>query len=178
MQMVSKKDLDSAELETMRTSRSPAMVMTANGEVLAKEETTVYVKELDLFGTVMLLEEHPQFFHSESSARIMGILITGPAVKNHTSPKMERELIAIFHTMCHSPWFISEFFLNFIFSPTSAAFSSQDSVFDVKRYAENPEPERSGSTSEELRETRCIDQQKPNTRIKMMDAMNQRKFGR
>ena len=101
MQMVSKKDLDSAELETMRTSRSPAMVMTANGEVLAKEETTVYVKELDLFGTVMLLEEHPQFFHSESSARIMGILITGPAVKNHTSPKMERELIAIFHTMCH-----------------------------------------------------------------------------
>ena len=34
---------------------------------------------------------------------------------------------------------------------TTSASSSQDSVFDVGRYAENPVPERSGSTSEELR---------------------------
>ena len=33
MHMVSKRDLNSAELETMRTSRSPTTVMTANGEV-------------------------------------------------------------------------------------------------------------------------------------------------
>ena len=33
MHMVSKKDLDSAELETMTTSRGPTTVMTANGEV-------------------------------------------------------------------------------------------------------------------------------------------------
>ena len=33
--------------------------MTANGEVQTKEEATVYVKELDLFVTVMLLEETP-----------------------------------------------------------------------------------------------------------------------
>ena len=57
MHMVSKRDLDSAELETMRTSRSPTMVMTDNGEVQTREETTVYVKEVDLFVTVMLLEE-------------------------------------------------------------------------------------------------------------------------
>ena len=31
MHMVSKRDLNSAELETMRTSRSPTTVMTANG---------------------------------------------------------------------------------------------------------------------------------------------------
>ena len=98
MHMVSKKDLNSADLETMRTSRSPTMVMTANGEVLAKEEATVYVKELDLFVTVMLLEETPAVL----SARMMGKLITGPAVKNHISPKMERKLFAIYHTMCHS----------------------------------------------------------------------------
>ena len=49
MHMVSTKDLSSAELETMRTSRSPMMVMTANGEVQTKEEATVYVKQLDLF---------------------------------------------------------------------------------------------------------------------------------
>ena len=57
MHMVSKKDLYSAELETMRTSRSPTTVMTANGEVQTKEEATVYVKQLDLFVKVLLLEE-------------------------------------------------------------------------------------------------------------------------
>ena len=59
MHTVSKRDLNSAELETMRTSRSPTTVMTANGEVQTREEVTVYVKELDLFVTVMLLEELP-----------------------------------------------------------------------------------------------------------------------
>ena len=38
MHMVSERDLDSAELETMRTSRSPTTVMTANGEVQTREE--------------------------------------------------------------------------------------------------------------------------------------------
>ena len=59
MHMVSKKDINSAELETMRTSRSPTTVMTANDEVRTREEATVNVKELDLFVTVMLLEETP-----------------------------------------------------------------------------------------------------------------------
>ena len=43
----------------MRTSRSPTTVVTANGEVLTKEEATVYVREHDFFVTVMLLEETP-----------------------------------------------------------------------------------------------------------------------
>ena len=54
-----KKDLNSAELETMRASRSPTTVMTANGEVQTREEATVYVKQLDLFVKIMLLEETP-----------------------------------------------------------------------------------------------------------------------
>ena len=58
MHMVSEKDLNSAELETMRTSRSPTTVMTANSEVRATEN----VKQLDLFVKVMLLEETPQCF--------------------------------------------------------------------------------------------------------------------
>ena len=36
-------------------------------------------------------------------------------------------------------------------SPASPSSSSQDSVFDVNRYTENPVTERSGSTSGELR---------------------------
>ena len=38
MHMVSEKDLNSAELETMRTSRNPTTVMTANGGVQTREE--------------------------------------------------------------------------------------------------------------------------------------------
>ena len=49
MHMVSKKDLNSAELETMRTSRSPTTVVTANGEVQTREEATVHVTQLDFF---------------------------------------------------------------------------------------------------------------------------------
>ena len=59
MHMASKRDLNSAELETMRTSKNPTTVMTANGLVPTRKEATVYVKELDLFVTVMLLEETP-----------------------------------------------------------------------------------------------------------------------
>ena len=43
----------------MRTSRSPTTVMTANGEVQTREEATENAKQLDLFVTVMLLEETP-----------------------------------------------------------------------------------------------------------------------
>ena len=57
MHMVSKKDLNKAELETVRVSKNPTTVMTANGQVLTREETSVYVKQLDLFETVTLLEE-------------------------------------------------------------------------------------------------------------------------
>ena len=57
MRTASRKDLNSAELETARTSKSPTMVATANGEVLAKEEATANVLELDLFVKVMLLED-------------------------------------------------------------------------------------------------------------------------
>ena len=48
MHMVSKRDLDSAELETMRISRSPTTVMTANGEVLTREEATGICQRIGL----------------------------------------------------------------------------------------------------------------------------------
>ena len=36
MHTVSRRDLNSAELETVRVSKSPTTVVTANGEVLTK----------------------------------------------------------------------------------------------------------------------------------------------
>ena len=77
MQMGSRKDLNSAQLETVKVSKNPTTVITASGEVLAKEEAAVYVRKLDLFVTVTLLEDTPAFVsHSENSARITGIIWT------------------------------------------------------------------------------------------------------
>ena len=57
MHMISKKDLNSAEMDTLTTSKSPTTVTTANGEVQTHEETTVYVKELGIFLTMKVLED-------------------------------------------------------------------------------------------------------------------------
>ena len=64
---------------------------------------------------------------------------------------MARELIAKNPTMDHLSFLVYQRVLPLQTpSPTSPSSSSQDSVFDVNRYTENPVPERSGSTSEEL----------------------------
>ena len=59
MHMISKQDLNSAELETLTKSCSPTIVITANGEVQTQEEATVYVKELDIFLTMKVLDNTP-----------------------------------------------------------------------------------------------------------------------
>ena len=43
----------------MTTSKNPTMVVTANGEVQTQEEAIVYVKELDMFLTMKVLENTP-----------------------------------------------------------------------------------------------------------------------
>ena len=59
MHMISKKDLNDAEMDTLTKSCSPTIVITANGEVQTHEEAIVYVKELDIFLTVKVLENTP-----------------------------------------------------------------------------------------------------------------------
>ena len=59
MHMLSEKDLSSDELETLRRSRNPTVVVTANGGVQTNEEAQVYVHDLGLFVTVQLLEDTP-----------------------------------------------------------------------------------------------------------------------
>ena len=46
-------------MDTLTKSCSPTIVITANGEVQTHEEATVYVKELDIFLTVKVLEDTP-----------------------------------------------------------------------------------------------------------------------
>ena len=57
--MISKKDLSDAEMDTLTKPCSPTIVITANGEVQTHEEATVYVKELDIFLTMEVLDNTP-----------------------------------------------------------------------------------------------------------------------
>ena len=59
MHMISKKDLSDAKMDTLTKSCSPTIVITANGEVQTHEEATVYVKELDIFLTMKVLDNTP-----------------------------------------------------------------------------------------------------------------------
>ena len=55
--MLSKKESSSEELDTLRRSRNPTVVLTANGELHTHEDAQVYVHDLNLFVTVQLLED-------------------------------------------------------------------------------------------------------------------------
>ena len=59
MHMISKKDLSDAEMDTLTKSCSSTIVMTANGEVQTNAEAIVYVKELDMFLIMKVLENTP-----------------------------------------------------------------------------------------------------------------------
>ena len=62
MHTISKKDLSKAEMDTLTKSCSPTIVITANDQVQTQEETIVYVKELDMFLTMKVLENTPAVF--------------------------------------------------------------------------------------------------------------------
>ena len=153
MHMVSKRDFNSAELETMRTSRSPTTVMTANGEMQTIEEATVYDKQLDLFVKVMLLEETPAVLS-------LGKLCEDHGYTYHWISGQKPHLISNGKRIdCNISNYVpivvpglSASSSSTTPSSTSPSSSSQVSVFDVNnRDTENPVQERSGRTSEELR---------------------------
>ena len=59
MHMISEKDLSDAEMDTLTKSCNPTIVTTDNGEVQTHEEAIVYVKELDIFLTMKVLDNTP-----------------------------------------------------------------------------------------------------------------------
>ena len=69
MHMISKKELSDAEMDTLTKSCSPTIVITANGEVQTHEEAIVYVKELDIFLTMKVLEDTPAVFIARKALR-------------------------------------------------------------------------------------------------------------
>ena len=105
MHMVSKKDLNSTELETIRTSRSLTTVMTANGEVRTNKEATVYVKELDLFVKIMLLEETPAALSLVKLCEDHGYTYHWISGQKPHLIRNGKRIDCIFRTLCHL-WFL------------------------------------------------------------------------
>ena len=81
MHMISKKDLSKAEMDTLTKSCSPTIVTTAYGEVQTHGEATVYVKELDIFLTMKVLENTPAVLSLGKFAMKTDILMSGSTVK-------------------------------------------------------------------------------------------------
>ena len=136
---------------TMRRWRSPTTVMTANGELQTREEATEKCQELDLFVTVMLLGETP-------TVLTLGKLCEDHGYTNHwisgRKPQLTKKGKRIDCNISnYVPFVVPGLSTSSSTTPTptSSPSSSQDSVFDVNGYTENPVPERSGSASEELR---------------------------
>ena len=87
MHMLSKKDLGSDQLDTLRRCRNPTTVVTATGIVQTNEDAQVFVHDLDLFVTVQLLEETPAVLS-------LGKLCSGHACshewKNGETPRLTK----------------------------------------------------------------------------------------
>ena len=97
-----------------------------------------------------------------------------PAVKNHISPKMARELIAIYHTMNHS--------LSLVYRrvrPQRPHLLRHHLHHRIPYLTSADTPKIQYQKEVEVRvrsygETRCIDQQKPKIHIKMKDTRKYR----
>ena len=59
MHTMSKRELSSGEMDTVKRSRTPTVELTANGEVQTHQDAQVFLHDLNLFVAVQLLEEAP-----------------------------------------------------------------------------------------------------------------------
>ena len=113
--MISKKDLSNTEMDTLTKSCSPTIVITANGEVQTHEEATVYVKEMDIFLTLKVLEDTPAVLSFGKLSDENGYSyewINGTKTTSHL--KLDSDTVQ--HGELRSDrgsWFVNEIFLQF-----------------------------------------------------------------
>ena len=115
------------------------------------------------------LKKLPQLFLSGSSVRIMGIPTTGPAVKNHVSPKGKRINWLQYIKLCaiRSTWFISSF------STTHLLHHHLHNRIPSLTKEDTPKIQYLKEVEVRVRsygESCSINQQKPKTKIKMKDG--------
>ena len=158
MHMVSEKDHNSAELETVRTSRSPTTVMAANGEVRTNKEATGNVKQLDLFVKVMLLQETPAVLSLGKLCDEHGYTYRWTSGQNpHLTEHCKRidcnrsnHVTFVVPGMSASSSSTTPSSASSPSSSQESTWANRDSVSE-NRNVETPVSERSGGTNEELR---------------------------
>ena len=168
MHVVSKRDLDSAGLETVRTPGSPTTVMTANGEVQTREEATVFVKELDFLVTVTLLEETPTVLSLGKLCKHHGFSYHWTSGQKPHLTKKARELIAILRTAHHS-WSLVCRQVLLLHLHLLLQRLHRRILWVTRRIQQQKEVKLWVKSHGE---TRRMDQQKPKTQIKMMTTRN------
>ena len=167
MHMVSKKDLTKGELETVRISKSPMMVMTANGEVLTENKPQYLSKTSTYSLRECFLKIQRQFFHWENSAKNLGTVTIGHVVKSHISSKMERKYIATHQN--YVPFVVPGFLTSSSTSSSSTppTSSSQETVTDTEFQQQEEVEVRTNQDGD-----RCMNQQKPKTQNKRATTKN------
>ena len=70
--MMSKNELTSGEQDTVRRSKEPTVITTANGKAESTEQATVYVNNLDVFATMILLKDSPAVLSLDLFCEEMG----------------------------------------------------------------------------------------------------------
>ena len=81
--MVSKKEISSEEMGTIKRSGNPRAVLTADGEVHTHEEAQVFIHDLNQFVTVQRLEETPAVLSPRNDfAKTADTPMSGSVVKS------------------------------------------------------------------------------------------------
>ena len=105
--LMSKMGLSPEELETVKVSRRPTTVITANGSINATEEVTVFLKDLDMFVTVQLLEDTPAVLSLGKLCEENSFHMSGKKVKTPILSKITKSTLQMRQLRAHRrPWFI------------------------------------------------------------------------
>ena len=137
LHMISKKDLNSAEMDTLTKSCSLTRVITANGEVQTHEEATVYFKELEKFLTMKVLENTPAVL---SLGKLCDENESGSTVKNHVSLKTAIRI------QCNTENFVPIVVLG-LSTSSSSSLPSSTSMTLSRQEIDHPTSSSSSSTS-------------------------------
>ena len=108
-------------MDTLTKLCSPTIVITANGEVQTHEEAIVYVKELDMFLTMKVLE-HASSIIARKALQLKRVLLRMDQWSKTTS---HWKTASGWHRSDHGSWFLNEFFSSFL-SVISMTLSRQE----------------------------------------------------
>ena len=126
MHMLSKKVLSSDEMETLRRSRTPTRVVTANEAVQTHEQAQVFAYDLDLFVTVQILDDTSAVLSLRKLSEEHGYTyewVSGH--KPHLTKQEEEDFMqdGKSRTSC-CPWIVVQFWYQFVLPQDSSSLSS------------------------------------------------------